>query len=48
MSKESQKIIDAYSLGMNDKQMRLPYKNPFNKNKDKSKYKVYKDGYNKL
>jgi hypothetical protein len=48
MSKESQKIISAYHLGEKNKRLNLPYKNPFNKNKDKVKYKAYKNGYDQL
>ena len=36
MSKESDVIIKAYRIGSNDKRLKKPYKNPFNKNKDKS------------
>lgn len=46
MSKESNVIIDAYQLGDDDKRLNRPYKNPFNKNRQKDKYKAYKNGFN--
>jgi len=45
MSKESVKIIDAYSLGSNDKRLGKPYKNPFCKNRQKAKHKAYQNGF---
>jgi len=46
MSKEADKIIDAYHMGENDKRLKRPCNNPFNKNKEKNKYKAYKNGFN--
>lgn len=46
MSKESISILDAYYQGFNDKRLKRPYKNPYNKNKDRIKYKAYRNGYN--
>jgi hypothetical protein len=40
-SKESEKVVDAYYQGMNDKRLNKPYNNPFNKNSKKSKHKAY-------
>ena len=46
MSKESEKIIDAFQKGSDDKRLKKPYQNPYNKNSQKSKYKSYRKGYN--
>jgi hypothetical protein len=46
MSKESEAIIKAYQLGSNDKRLKKPYRNPFNKNKNRSKHRAYRNGYN--
>ena len=46
MSKESESIIKAYQRGSDDKRSKRPYKNVFNKNKEKSKHKAYRNGYN--
>lgn len=46
MSKEADAILKAYHLGSNDKRLKKPYKNPFNRNKDRSKHRAYKNGYN--
>jgi len=46
MSKESDAICRAWSKGMNDKRLNRGYHNPFNKNRDKHKYKAYHTGYN--
>jgi len=45
MSKESEKIIGAYHMGSNDKRLKRPYKNPFKKNSEKTKYIAYRNGY---
>ena len=45
MSKESNKIVDAYYLGQSDKLASKPRLNPFKKNSQKSKYKAYENGY---
>lgn len=46
MSKEENKIIDAYHMGENDKRLKKPYNNSFNKNREKRKHKAYKNGFN--
>ena len=46
MSKESNAIIKAYQKGSNDKRLNKPYKNNFNKNKERSKHRAYRNGYN--
>lgn len=46
MNKEAYAIINAYQLGSNDKRLKLPYKNIFNKNKEKNKHRAYRNGYN--
>ena len=46
MSKESDAIIKAYQKGNNDKRLKKPYKNIFNKNKERSKHRAYRNGYN--
>lgn len=46
MSKESDAIIKSYYMGSNDKRLEKPYKNPFKKNKERSKYRAYRNGYN--
>lgn len=45
-NKQTQTTLNAYYLGSNDKRLKRPYKNPFNKNKDKRKHKAYWNGYN--
>jgi len=45
MSKESDKIIDAYHMGESDNRLKKSYDNPFNKNREKKKYKAYKNGF---
>lgn len=42
------KIIEAFHRGSEDKRLKLPYKNPFCKNRQKDYYKAYKNGYNFL
>lgn len=46
MSKESNAILGAYHLGLNDKIEGKPCKNPFGKQKDRWKHKAYQNGYN--
>lgn len=38
---------DAYNQGAYDKANGFPYKNPFKKNKQPEKYRLYKIGYSK-
>lgn len=45
MSKEANSIYSAFQLGAEDKRNKKPYNNPFCKNKQKSKFKAYKNGY---
>lgn len=47
MSKESDKIIEAYRMGEHDKRQKHPYSNPFCKNtKERDKHRAYKNGWN--
>lgn len=43
--KETNSILEAFHLGMEDSRNRKIYNNPFNKQKDKAKYKAYKNGF---
>ena len=46
MSKESEKIINAWQRGETDKRNGKPYINPYNRNSERHKYKAYNNGYN--
>ena len=46
MSKESEKIINAWQRGETDKRAGKPYVNPYNRNSERHKYKAYNNGYN--
>ena len=46
MSKESNRITEAYYKGENDKRLGKPYNNPYHKNSERDKYKAYNKGYN--
>ena len=45
MSKEADKIIEAYHQGDEDARLKKPYKNPYKKNSQKSKHKAYNNGF---
>lgn len=46
MSKQSDKIIEAYHKGENDKRGGKPHLNPYHKNSEREKYRAYNNGYN--
>ncbi len=45
MSKSALAILEAWARGDNDARLKKPYKNPYNKQKDRVKYKAYQNGY---
>ena len=45
MSKQANAIINAYQKGSADSKSGLPYRNPYNKNRQKDKHKAYRNGY---
>ena len=45
MSKESDSILDARQQGWHDRKEGKPYKNPYNKNRERYKHRAYKNGY---
>jgi len=46
MSKQSEKIINAWQRGETDKRNGKPYINPYNRNSERDKHKAYNNGYN--
>ena len=47
MSKEADKIIEAYRKGEEDKRARRTYSNPYGKNtKERDKRRAYQSGWN--